>query len=183
MNSPRDRRLINHRSVDRPRDVVSTVGLWERLSVHGGSQGARADRQTVIRHIACELERLLNTRQSPLTMVANVQLSGHSMDHGTNQTPVQRSVLAYGVREVIGLSPHSTRDQAVLRHRIEQAILMFEPRLLQVRVYIDEESLSPRILKFKINGVLKTRATRFDVRFAARLDLASQSVRVEETVV
>lgn len=81
-----------------------------------------------------ELGRLLNTRR-PIPLASPQE---------------ERSVINYGIPDFSSLSPHSDNDRRRLESWMREAIIHYEPRLVNVKVTVepvakDERSLTARI--------------------------------------
>jgi type VI secretion system protein ImpF len=111
---------------------VSTEPLWSRS--HTLSQLKESVRR--------DLENLLNTRQTRPDLFLK---SGETA----------RSILTYGVPDFTAQGLDATDEQQRLKEEIAQAIRLFEPRLIQVQVDVEEtDSTFNRTIHLKINAVL-----------------------------
>lgn len=113
-----------------------------------------------------DIEWLLNTRRR-ITEVPP----------GAVQLP--ESVFIYGLPDLTGYALHTERDQVELVGLIEQAIATFEPRLRTVIVSMQPITLSARIIRFQIEGILRVEPGPERIQFDTLLELASGTYKVE----
>ena len=103
-----------------------------------------------------DLENLLNTRRQILW----VPVSYREINH---------SVFMYGIGDFTSENPRSPSVRRRLRQDIEQTISMFEPRLKNLSVRLEEDIEGGRNLRFRINGMLvvesETEPVTFDTYF------------------
>ena len=93
---------------------------------------------------------------------------------------VRESVYTYGVSDITSLSADDPKARARLRSMIEEAIRVFEPRLMGVQV--TESSLltrEARQLRFSIQAVLKMDPTPERISFDTVLDVSRQQYVVK----
>jgi type VI secretion system protein ImpF len=86
---------------------------------------------------------------------------------------VRESVYTYGVSDITSLSADDPKARARLRNMIEEAIRVFEPRLMAVQVI--ESSLhtrEARQLRFSIQAVLKMDPSPERISFDTVLDVS-----------
>ena len=96
-----------------------------------------------------ELGRLLNTR-CPIPLAP-------SQD--------ERTVLNYGIPDFSSLSPHNSYHRQKLEAWIREAIVSYEPRLADVKVFIDVPTKEERSLNARIEAKLKLETIREPVAF------------------
>lgn len=99
--------------------------LFDRLCWTDEAQGATLDSLGLKASIGRELSRLFNTR-SKLTFA---EFSNCFETHSG-------TVIDYGVPDFTALSPRSGDDLEVLQNALQQAIKMFEPRLMHTQVKV-----------------------------------------------
>ena len=126
------------------------------------SQSMRELKQSLRR----DLEWLLNSRRNPTPI-----------PEGARYLP--RSVFAYGLPDITGVSLNSERDRQQLIHIIEDAVVAFEPRLTAVTVSLLPVETHARILRFQIEGLLRTDPAPERISFDTTLKLASGIYEVE----
>src|SRR4051812_14488010 len=107
-----------------------------------------------------DLEWLLNTR-------AVATAPPESMTH------VRESVYNYGLSDITSLSADDPKARARLRSMIEEAIRIFEPRLMDVQV-LEAPLLTREVrrLRFSIEAVLKMDPSPERISFDTVLDVA-----------
>ncbi len=90
-----------------------------------------------------DLEHLLNTRICLREIPEDVE-------------HVKTSVLNYGIPDFSGVAMGGSKQQEMLRLRVEEAIQNFETRFKQVRVelVVDPDSRHQRTIRFRIDGIL-----------------------------
>lgn len=114
-----------------------------------------------------DLEWLLNTRAIP-------DAAPESFDE------VRHSMYAYGLQDITSLSADDLRSRMRLRHMIEEAIAIFEPRLASVQIGEPAAGAGEsRQLRFLIEAVLKLDPTPEQVVFSTVLNLATGEYAVK----
>ena len=89
-----------------------------------------------------DLEQLLNTRCFP-----------EEIPEGAGE--VRRSLQVYGLADFSSKNPSLPVVRSELRHEIERAVTLFEPRLRNVGVRLESPGAGERRLKFKITAQLQ----------------------------
>jgi type VI secretion system protein ImpF len=140
---------------DRP-DVTSEP-------VASRSQNLRALKKAVAR----DLESLLNTRQEALD----------PLPEGLTELP--RSLLTYGLPDFTSFNLAATDDRMRVRRCLEEAVTTFEPRLARVRVAIEPARPHERVLRFRIDALLRTDPSPEPVMFDMVLQLNTQAYVVQ----
>ena len=136
-------------------------GLMVRLSSRGPYTPL-----TMELGLALDLERLLNTRLSlPDLDPAIARSFGHT-------------TLAYGLKELTGLSPNNPDDCAAICHAVRRAIDTFEPRLQRVKVTVGQSTLGVNSMPLNIEGRLKSPLDNRVIKLSAELDLSSHMIRM-----
>ncbi|MFZ4858656.1 MAG: type VI secretion system baseplate subunit TssE [Desulfuromonadaceae bacterium] len=108
--------------------------------------------------VARDLENLLNTKCfSPEIPEGFKELS--------------RSVFVYGLSDFTSKNPGSPSVRTELRQEIEKAVQIFEPRLHNVSVRIEETEENGRRLRFKISALLLMDQEAEPVSFDTLLDI------------
>lgn len=112
--------------------------------------------------IACDLEDLLNTRRAmPEALLHDFPYS-------------RQSVLAYGVVDFSALCASSEADRKRICAEIALAISRHEPRLMDVRARLVQESTAINRIGFRIHARLKTDAAGPPVCFDGMLEPSGQ---------
>ena len=120
------------------------------------------------RSVARDLEALLNSR--------NVDL-----DEDIERYPrARQSVIDFGITDLSSLSLLDPGDRAYLRDKIRITVERHEPRLGKIRVSLDAPAGNERMLRFRVDALLKVLPTRPPVSFDATLQLSSNSCQVRE---
>ena len=158
------------------REIERTVqaSLIDRLTDHeprnttaeartGYAESARRFKNGLQR----DLEWLLNTRKIPIPAPDELEEVGRSVYH-------------YGLPDLTSMSRDSLESRERLRHRVEDVIALFEPRLKDVHISIVEmEGESHRReLRFHVEGTLLMDPTPEQVVFDTVLHFASGDYEV-----
>jgi len=117
--------------------------------------------------VARDLEALLNTR----CMVADGDRLESFQQAGD-------SLLSFGITDLSSLSLHDPDDRLFLRDSIRRTLERHEPRLTKVRVSLDLARDSARVLKFRVDALLRVHPSRPPVTFDAMLHLSSNTYQV-----
>src|SRR5690348_16664216 len=130
-----------------PEEVV-TQSLIERLidnepNIASDPQVSRSQSLRQLKaSVRRDLEWLLNTRRTPEPA-------------GSEYAELQKSLFNYGVPDVSTLSWDSHTDRSKLARVLEQALVVFEPRIDRVKVTpIEANSGYKHVLRFQIEGLL-----------------------------
>jgi len=125
------------------------------------SQSLREFKANVCR----DLEWLFNSRQ-PLETPQLTKL-------------LRNSVYSYGLPDITSMSASSIRDRKRLSQSLEEAIRIFEPRILNPRVTLaTTEDGKVMRLRFVIEGLLRVDPSPEPVSFDTVLDVASGDYKV-----
>lgn len=120
------------------------------------------------RAVARDLEALLNTRY--------IDTEGHLEDY----TQASQSVMSFGIIDLSSLSLLNPDDRLLLQDQIRTAISLHEPRLTEVAVKLEEPKELERMLRFRVDAVLKVHPDKPPVTFDATLQLSSSTYQVKE---
>jgi type VI secretion system protein ImpF len=97
---------------------------------------------------------------------------------------VSKSVINYGVAGIAGTSAKSA-DIPRIERQVKQAIIDFEPRILakslSVKVVLDEEKLTQKMLTFQIEGQLWAQPLPVSLYLSTDIDLETGSTTVNES--
>ena len=120
------------------------------------------------RAVARDMEALLNSRCVDL-------------DEEIQRYPQARnSMIDYGITDLSSLSLLDPSDRAYLRDKIRITVERHEPRLGTIRVSLDTPVGTERMLRFRVDALLKAHPTRPPVSFDATLQPSSNSCQVKE---
>lgn len=116
-------------------------------------------------NVCRDLEWLFNSRQP--------------MDAPQCGKLVKASLYAYGLPDISSLSISNMRDRKRLSAALEEAVRLFEPRILNPRVLLasTEEGKMQRV-RFIIEGLLRVDPSPEPVSFDTVLDMASGEYKV-----
>ena len=118
------------------------------------------------RALARDLEALLNTR---------------ILDHSDLLEPYPlagQTVINFGIPDLSGLSLLNPDDREYLRERVRRAIECHEPRLTRVRITLELPRDGERLLRFRVDAVLKVHPHKPPVSFDATLQLSSNAYQI-----
>lgn len=114
-----------------------------------------------------DLEWLLNTRQYLGEIAENLE-------------EVNKSVAVYGLPDFTGISAKSNTELKRLTRSLENALKIFEPRFLDVKVMLEPISNIERLLKFRIEAQLNIEPSPEPIAFDTVLQLGSGDFQVKE---
>ena len=97
-----------------------------------------------------ELGRLLNTR-CPIPLAPSQE---------------ERTVINYGIPDFSSLSPHNSEHRSRLESWIREAIVSYEPRLADVKIFVDPPTKEERSLTARIEAKLQLETIREPVAFS-----------------
>jgi type VI secretion system protein ImpF len=116
--------------------------------------------------IARDLEAMLNSRRQALEEIP------------AEFTEVSRSLLTYGLPDILSLNILNEHERYRLRRTLEQAIMTFEPRLERVRVTLAPAQPYERRLHFRVEALLLVQPVPEAVVFDTTLQLNTQKYEV-----
>lgn len=127
------------------------------------SQGLRELKLSVRR----DLEWLLNTRHS-----------ADKVPEGLEE--VVNSLATYGLPDFTGLSSKDSDDRKDLIKNIENALRIFEPRFMNLKVVLEELNSVERGVKFRIQATLRVEPTPEPVIFDTVLQVGNGAFQIKE---
>ena len=144
----------------KPLGDVATVPLFDRLTDSERWMPREAkplrtlDWSTLRASVAAEIERILSTRSS-LTIAEAARID-----------PAQRTVLDYGVPDFAQLDPNGGDDAKVISDVIRNALVAYEPRLIDPRVRVVRSLQRERHVIVEIAGMLGSTVMQEPFSFA-----------------
>jgi type VI secretion system protein ImpF len=114
-----------------------------------------------------DLEWLLNSRCYPENIDPRLE-------------EVKKSVVVFGLPDITGISAKNESEQKRLAVSLENAIRIFEPRFLDLRVTLEPVSSVDRMLSFRIEARLDIEPTPEPIAFDTVLQLGSGEFSVTE---
>ena len=114
-----------------------------------------------------DLEWLLNSRALP-----------EEIDERLEE--VKKSVIVFGLPDITGISAKNHIEQKRLTEALENAIKIFEPRFLNLKVTLEPVNNIDRMLKFRIEARLNVEPTPEPIAFDTVLQLGSGEFEVKE---
>jgi len=112
-----------------------------------------------------DLEWLLNSRRTPAEPAPSAK-------------ELWRSVYCFGLPDITGVSLASGEDRNRLARVVETAVATFEPRLLNVTVSMKPVAADSHVLRFQIEGLLRTEPAPARVFFDTTLELTKGEYEV-----
>jgi type VI secretion system protein ImpF len=113
-----------------------------------------------------DLEWLLNTRRSP-------------MPEMEAYPGAQGSILDFGLPDISSLGLTSASDHRHLRLAMEACLRSYEPRLMNIRVTLEDPDKVERRLRFHIEGAMKLDPAPEEIAFDTVLEIASGEYKVK----
>ena len=154
-------------------DQIVTLSVLDRLidrEPKNPTVEARLTRAQSVRLMKAavkrDLEWLLNTRR----------IKEESVDAASELT---HSLYNYGLPDLTNFGLHSSRDQNRLTWMLESTESVYEPRLMNPKVFMEPVEPGSKKLKFRIDGLLNMDPAPECVTFDTTLDLTSQSYVVK----
>ena len=140
----------------------AALSLLDRLTERQAPSSSWAE----VKASLCEdLAALLNTRRA-------------ENDFDSSYEQAANSLLTFGVADFTPYNLRNAVEQERVRHSIERAIRLFEPRLSRVTVTLDEPDPLKPVLRFQISALLRTEAPGQAVLFDVTLHRESRRVAV-----
>ncbi len=114
-----------------------------------------------------DLEDLLNTRYRCTTWPPELE-------------ELDNSLINYGIPDFTAASLNASDEDGILLKAVRQAIILFEPRLTDVRIEkVRNKDYHDRTFRFRIDAVLVIASVRQEVRFDSSLEAATGQFEVE----
>ena len=123
--------------------------------------------ESVKKALQRDLEWLLNTRRG-------ISTPAFRMNH------LSKSSVTYGLPDLTSFRPGVFGGEEELRLAVQDAIRRFEPRLSQVRVTLLVQPDFDRMVRFRIDAILRVEPDPEPVSFDSRLRLVDQTFEVRE---
>lgn len=114
-----------------------------------------------------DLEWLLNSRSYPDTIAETLE-------------EVNKSVAIYGLPDFTGNGIKNPDEQRRLVHSLERAIEIFEPRLMDVKVWLEPINEIDRSMRFRIEAQLRVDPIPEPVTFDTILELGRGEFQLKE---
>jgi type VI secretion system protein ImpF len=156
------------------RQAITTPSVLDRLL--DDAPGEITEHQSILyfdlrrfkQAVARDLGALLNSRCIDL-------------DQDIERYPHARnSMVNFGIIDLSSLSLLDPEDRALLRDKIRITIERHEPRLAKVKVTLDAPRELERMLRFRVDAVLKVHPNKPPVAFDAMLQLSSNAYQINE---
>jgi type VI secretion system protein ImpF len=114
-----------------------------------------------------DLEWLLNTRRKVGDIPETLE-------------EVSRSLAVFGLPDIISISAADPNEQKRLTKEIENAIRLFEPRFLDVRVSLEPFDIYDRSFRFRIEATLNSEPVPEPIAFDTVLQFGSNEFILKE---
>lgn len=113
-----------------------------------------------------DLEWLLNTRRTPAPAPESLRY-------------LTRSLYNFGLPDISSLSTSSSRDRNRLQWLLESVVGTYEPRIAGARVVMETPAAGMRVLRFRIEGLMRIDPAPEHVAFDTVLELTSGEYQVK----
>jgi type VI secretion system protein ImpF len=156
------------------RQAIIAPSVWDRLLDDNPRELAESDAamhfdlRRFKQAVARDLDALLNSRCVDLN--ADIERYPYA----------RRSMINFGIIDLSSLSLLDPDDRALLRDKIRITIERHEPRLTRIRVSLDAPKDMERMLRFRVDAVLKVHPNKPPVSFDAMLQLSSNAYQINE---
>ncbi len=156
------------------RQAPSTPSVLDRLLDDNPKESTESQAAMVFdlrrfkQAVARDLQALLNTRR--IDLEEEIERYPHA----------RNSMINFGIIDLSSLSLLNPNDRALLRDKIRIAIERHEPRLTKVKVTLDAPRELERMLRFRVDAVLKVHPNKPSVIFDALLQLSSNAYQINE---
>ena len=145
----------------RTMETLVRQSLLDRLTVSDDFPTTRSHSLRLMREsLKRDMEWLLNTRQP-------------SIDGIERFSKASRSVIHYGLIDTSSLSLSSSADHHRIQKAVHDCIVAYEPRLIDVKVVIEGDSMVRRQLRFHIEAQIDVDPAPEEISFDTVLDLTS----------
>jgi len=149
------------RLIDRSMDKDSADGAASDTTMTRG-ESFRRFKDAVKR----DLEWLLNTRQTPEPVEEDYRY-------------LENSLYNYGLPDITSISLHSSRDRDRMLRILETTVRRFEPRISRAKLSLEPMQANTRILRFRIDGMLRVDPAPEPVTFNTVLEITSGQYEVK----
>jgi len=137
--------------------TVSLLSRLEKTLPQTVKRENHDDMTTVLSHIRRDLETLLNTKRSDIPI--------------SHKRPwVNQSIIQFGMPDFMNLNFAQEQGQFQLCQLIKQTIELFEPRIHDVMVFIESETVIHSTLSVTIQGNIKHNNQHHECLFESLLD-------------
>ncbi len=156
------------------RQAIVTPSVWDKLLDDNPREPTESDAAMYFdlrkfkQAVARDLDALLNSRCVDLN--DDIERYPHA----------RKSMINFGIIDLSSLSLLNPDDRALLRDKIRVTIERHEPRLTRVRVTLDAPKETERMLRFRVDAVLKVHPNKPPVTFDAMLQLSSNAYQIQE---
>ena len=150
-------------------ESVVTQSLMERLitSETDDWTASRAQSLRIFRDaLKRDVEWLLNSRRPPIDAISDYPLAA-------------ASVINYGLPDISSMGLNSASDQRTLISAVQQCLRNYEPRITDVRVYLESSEVVNRSLRFRIEGMMMVDPAPEEINFDTVLELSKGEYEVK----
>ena len=150
-------------------ESVVTQSLMERLitSETDDWTTSRAQSLRIFRDaLKRDVEWLLNSRRPPINAISDYPLA-------------TASVINYGLPDISSMGLNSASDQRTLISAVQQCLRNYEPRITDVRVYLESSEVVNRSLRFRIEGMMMVDPAPEEINFDTVLELSKGEYEVK----
>jgi type VI secretion system protein ImpF len=93
---------------------------------------------------------------------------------------LRQSIVTFGLPEISSINPESLEHQANIRLAVEDAIRLFEPRLTNIHVQVQEVTSTDRSFKLTVKAVLKIEPNPVPVEFDTVIESGTGAWKVQQ---
>ncbi|HLA94749.1 MAG TPA: type VI secretion system baseplate subunit TssE [Pyrinomonadaceae bacterium] len=125
-----------------------------------------------------EMSELRAAVRRDLEWLLNTRCFLEAPENGLEEA--KKSVAFYGLPDITGLSAKNSAEQNRLAKALENAIRIFEPRFLDLKVTLEHLGTADRSLKFRIEAKLDVDPAPEPIAFDTVLELGSGDFSIRE---
>jgi type VI secretion system protein ImpF len=93
---------------------------------------------------------------------------------------LRQSVITYGLPDITSINPENLDQQASIRLAVEDAIRLFEPRLANISVQVQEGAPHDRSFRLTVKAVLKVEPTPVPIEFDTVIEGGTGAWKVKQ---
>jgi type VI secretion system protein ImpF len=93
---------------------------------------------------------------------------------------LRQSVLCFGLPDITSVNPESLDEQANVRNAVEEAIRLYEPRLTNIDVRVQEVTSNDRSFRLTVRAVLKVEPNPVPVEFDTVIESGTGAWKVKQ---
>ena len=153
-------------------DVRITPSIIDRLIDYEPDLSTEAPKS-----VPQTIKELKQSVKRDIEWLLNTRISHEEIPEGLEE--VRKSLAFYGLRDFIGMSSQDSEERKALLKNMENALKIFEPRLMNLRVSMKEIDAVDRGVTFQIEGDLKMEPVPEPIVFDTVLKVGSGDFEIE----